>query len=493
MTTNDTQISEREREILRLVARGATNQQIAHELNISINTVKVHLRNIFGKIGAVSRTEATVYAIRSGLVSVGGPGVDQLPAEPEPMLEIPPPIVVEPPAQPAPAAVAQAAPPVELAPAAATAAGALAAQQPTIAPLPTAAELPTAAPRPPGTARRAPAPLWIGIGLVALLAAVGLLWRLLTPAQPAAQPVATTNVTSDESSRWVTYTPEPPLRARDGFALAAYEADGRLYAIGGSAGGQVTGWLDRYDPQTASWVPLGDKPTPVRNAGAIALRGKIYVPGGEEADGQALSTFEVYDPQERSWTPLKDLPEARSRYALTVWEGQIFLLGGWDGERLRDEIFVYDPGRNEWASAGELPSPRLNAGAAVVAGKLYLVGGEGETGALADAYRLEPGAVASGGWNPLAPLQNPIARPGTITVINSLLVFDAAAHAVWQYDAAGDRWDPYPIPADAPLAPAATLLSKSIYFVAAADTPEPGAVGEYQAIFTSFVPVRGSP
>src|SRR5262245_23041425 len=68
---SDSQISEREREILRLVATGATNQQIAQQLNISANTVKVHLRNIFSKIGAASRTEATLYAVRTGLVKIG--------------------------------------------------------------------------------------------------------------------------------------------------------------------------------------------------------------------------------------------------------------------------------------------------------------------------------------------------------------------------------------------------------------------------------------
>lgn len=68
-------ISEREKEILQLVAHGRTNRQIALQLAISEHTVKVHLRNIFGKIGATSRTEAGLYAIRQGWVSDVSPDV----------------------------------------------------------------------------------------------------------------------------------------------------------------------------------------------------------------------------------------------------------------------------------------------------------------------------------------------------------------------------------------------------------------------------------
>jgi len=63
-------LTERELEVLRLVATGASNQQIARELYISVNTVKVHLRNIFTKLGVQSRTEATLYAIKEGWMCV---------------------------------------------------------------------------------------------------------------------------------------------------------------------------------------------------------------------------------------------------------------------------------------------------------------------------------------------------------------------------------------------------------------------------------------
>lgn len=62
-------LTERETEVLRLLAQGHSNKQIAHSLHISEKTVKTHVSNILSKLGVQSRTQATLYAIRIGLVS----------------------------------------------------------------------------------------------------------------------------------------------------------------------------------------------------------------------------------------------------------------------------------------------------------------------------------------------------------------------------------------------------------------------------------------
>ena len=65
------ELTERETEVLRLLAQGQANKQIARSLNIAEKTVKTHVSNILSKLGVQSRTQATLYAIRNGLVSPG--------------------------------------------------------------------------------------------------------------------------------------------------------------------------------------------------------------------------------------------------------------------------------------------------------------------------------------------------------------------------------------------------------------------------------------
>lgn len=62
------ELSEREVDVLRVLATGASNKEIAKELYISVNTVKVHLRNIYTKLGIQCRVQAVTYAIKNNLL-----------------------------------------------------------------------------------------------------------------------------------------------------------------------------------------------------------------------------------------------------------------------------------------------------------------------------------------------------------------------------------------------------------------------------------------
>ena len=63
-------LTEREMEVLRSAAHGHANKAIAAQLGISTQTVQVHLRNIFGKLGVNSRSEAVAHAIQYGWITL---------------------------------------------------------------------------------------------------------------------------------------------------------------------------------------------------------------------------------------------------------------------------------------------------------------------------------------------------------------------------------------------------------------------------------------
>jgi two-component system, NarL family, response regulator LiaR len=67
----ETPLSEREVEVLKLVAQGLTNQEIADRLTISEWTVRTHVRNILGKLHLANRIQATLYALREGIARSG--------------------------------------------------------------------------------------------------------------------------------------------------------------------------------------------------------------------------------------------------------------------------------------------------------------------------------------------------------------------------------------------------------------------------------------
>ncbi len=68
LSTSGDPLTERETDVLRLIARGMANKEIARDLKIGEKTVKTHVSNIFVKLGVQSRTQAALQATRMGLV-----------------------------------------------------------------------------------------------------------------------------------------------------------------------------------------------------------------------------------------------------------------------------------------------------------------------------------------------------------------------------------------------------------------------------------------
>ena len=69
--TSPEALTERETEVLKLIARGKANKQIARELFVAASTVKTHVNNLYRKLDVSSRTQAALYAAHIGLVSTG--------------------------------------------------------------------------------------------------------------------------------------------------------------------------------------------------------------------------------------------------------------------------------------------------------------------------------------------------------------------------------------------------------------------------------------
>lgn len=67
--TSPDKLSRREKEIIIMLAKGASNKEIARTLNVAESTVKIHVQGILRKLDLTSRVQAAVYAVEHGLVA----------------------------------------------------------------------------------------------------------------------------------------------------------------------------------------------------------------------------------------------------------------------------------------------------------------------------------------------------------------------------------------------------------------------------------------
>jgi DNA-binding CsgD family transcriptional regulator/N-acetylneuraminic acid mutarotase len=455
MTTPETNaLSERELDILRLVATGLSNKEIAQKLYISPNTVKVHLRNIFTKIGVLSRTEAALYAINHGLVKTSPPAPSfSLPiSTPEPSYEE------------------------------------------------RAAEPPQ-----PKTKSR-PALKWVLFGSAALLllALLVLGWArvdLYLNPEPTPQPTQViaffpllVSPTSTPLPRWQALPSMPTPRSK----LAAVALNSLVYAIGGETAQGVSASLEIFDPASSTWTEGKSKPIPVSEIQAAVLGGKIYVPGGWQENGKVSQSLEIYDPLDDSWESGPDLPYPVSGYALAAFEGKLYLFGGWDGNTIYDRVLEYDPAVKTWSERTPLLSPRYAAAAAVAGGKIYVLGGFDGQNPLTRNETYIPsleGSVASP-WGTATPLPEGRYAMGAASIADSILVIGGVAPssstaASYQFFPSTSTWTELEQPSQQLWAYLASVpLDQNILALGGLQNNQvSGVMQTYQAVYTVLIPI----
>jgi DNA-binding CsgD family transcriptional regulator/N-acetylneuraminic acid mutarotase len=386
------QLSAREKQVLELIVTGASNKEIAQQLVISVNTVKVHARNIFEKLGVQSRTEATLLAIQEKLVAVPE-SESAAPEDAQPasvsgktyLLSSNPALVLSP-WQQVYLAVAM-----------------LAAVAVAVVPL-LARDAPRVAPELPVIYSKAP-----------------------TPAPVAAQPASPQN-------RWITNASMPTERA--GLALIPFER--QLYAIGGVRGNnKATRSVEIFDTMAGSWSEGASKPSAVTNIAGVQIGEQIYVPGGCTNDGLAVDALEIFDPEADSWTKGQALPQPRCGYGLAAFQDNLYLFGGWDGEQFVDTILTYSPAADAWETLPQtLPQPVGFMGAATLGDAIYIAGGyNGET-EFSQTYAFDP---RTGSLEEKAALQEKRGGLGLISGGGNLYAIGGG----WQHESSlNEKYDP---------------------------------------------------
>jgi N-acetylneuraminic acid mutarotase len=171
-------------------------------------------------------------------------------------------------------------------------------------------------------------------------------------------------------------------------AVTSYR--GRLYVYGGytdSSFQPVTGALQRYDPKAGSWTQRAGSHHPRAAAALVAIGGRLYAAGGT-AGGEVLDLLEVFDLSEGRWTRGPSMKLAREHIAATVASGDVYVFGG-RSPNLRT-VERYRPGTSGWQRMPPLLTARSGIAAATVKGKPVVFGGEEAAGTIKPVELFDP-------------------------------------------------------------------------------------------------------
>jgi DNA-binding CsgD family transcriptional regulator len=436
---DNSKLSEREIEILRLVAKGASNKEIGLLLHITTNTVKVHLQNIFKKINVSSRTEAALFAINQGLVVPDGSKKETEE------------ITLSRPDKPDDLVVSQ---------------GNLR-----------------------GKALNLRRLLFLIVTLlvVLFLAYFGLSWwfdriQLKNPQIYTERP---------------TWQSLPELSTgRSGLILSIN--NNQLVVIGGRDGESVTGDTDILDLDRNVWFTAPEKPTRVEKAQASLIKDRIYVPGGMLENGEVTSRFEVFSMQDRRWEVLQPMPEARAAYAMASFNEDFYIFGGWDGTKYTDTVYRYRTGTGEWDQLKPMPVSSGYAAAVTYQGRIFLFGGRNEKGVSGrlDVFSITEERDSQGNWQRVGSLPFPRANMGAVSLVNMVFIVggvgkDGQAFPGWVYYPENGDWKPFNAPVEtAIIDPGVTGSGSNLYLVGGLinEVPDPG-VYTFKAFYTALLPI----
>lgn len=487
---NEPLLSERELDIMRQVVTGASNREIAQNLDISHNTVKVHLRNIFEKLGVASRTEATLYVLKQGWVQVDGKvlangvseitapvlefegeeigdtgggrdteaGVDVVNADDEigvrqngNALVVTTPVVETP-------------------------------REPVIVPNNAIlVETGTLASPPLPHGNRTPGWLLpvLGVALGVLLTLVIVLFFQTLNLPETAAPV----VMVEEPERWERLVALPSPRSE----VMAAKVGRDVLMVGGVIDGTLTDEVWLLENTGDTWQPRAALPQPVRSAATSLAGGQFYVAGGEDETGNPIALVQRYDPQADDWSNMPALPQPVTRGVLVAFEGTLYYVGGINGTTIQSAIYRLLPNGEAWEEAGSLPDPRADLTAVAVSDGILLFGGINETlRPVNDVLHYSP--HSSEPFREETPLPAPDNQPRAVTLGSAVYLLGIQGFLEQTPD---QPWKAVGLP-ETPLPIGAALVASDPYILVIGgqrgDTPV-DEIWQYEAIYRSFIPI----